>query len=126
MVAGGVCKGAILHGFFAYPHKRVAHAVFWILPARMQAVQTRSVLCVPSTTTWTRRRLGFQRRLVTLCAWLMLFPYLGPLPQMSQLIAIPTPRLSFGRKSIKKPIIAKKLQSTLVFAGYKKSFRVFL
>jgi len=59
----------------------------------MQDVQTRSVLATPPTMAWTRRKFGFQRRRVTLWAWLILFPYLGALPQISQAIAIATPRL---------------------------------
>src|SRR2546426_417914 len=36
----------------------------------------------------TRCRLGYQRRLVLLFAWLMLCPVMGPLPQMSHTRAI--------------------------------------
>jgi hypothetical protein len=42
----------------------------------------------PSTTARTRCRLGSQRRLVTLCAWEMLLPVIGPLPQISHRCAI--------------------------------------
>ena len=53
-------------------------------PERRQAVQTRKVRWAPLTIARTLRRLGFQRRRVMLCAWLMWFPYLGPFPQISQ------------------------------------------
>src|SRR5437868_11846090 len=36
----------------------------------------------------TGRRFTFQRRLVTLWAWLMLLPNCGPLPQISQTLAM--------------------------------------
>jgi len=52
-------------------------------------VQTRSVLWLPFTMVRTRRRLGFQRRLVTLCAWLIRLPNRGVLPQISHIRAIP-------------------------------------
>ena len=45
-------------------------------PERMQEVQTRTCLRAPLITAFTRRRLGFQRRRVTLCAWLIVLPYL--------------------------------------------------
>jgi len=54
------------------------------LPARMQAVQARIVRRAPLITAWTRRKFGSQRRLVTLWAWLIRFPNVGPLPQISQ------------------------------------------
>jgi phosphatidylinositol-3-phosphatase len=58
------------------------------LPLRMQEVQTRSCLVALPTRARTGRKLTFQRRLVTLCAWLMLFPERGPLPQISHTHAI--------------------------------------
>src|SRR5207248_8472731 len=48
-------------------------------------------LVAPPTLARTGRRLTFQRRLVTLCAWLMLFPNCGPLPQTSHTRGIETP-----------------------------------
>src|SRR6266851_2745184 len=45
-------------------------------------------LLAPFTLAWTGRRLTFQRRLLTLWAWLMVFPNCGPLPQISQTRAI--------------------------------------
>src|SRR2546428_11160509 len=53
-----------------------------------QRVQTRSRRVVPFTTARTRCRLGYQRRLGLLFAWLMLCPVMGPLPQMSHTRAI--------------------------------------
>src|SRR5438046_2828726 len=41
----------------------------------------------------TGRRFTFQRRLVTLWAWLMLFPACGFLPQIAQICAIDFPTL---------------------------------
>jgi hypothetical protein len=58
------------------------------LPLRRQDVQTRMRLVAAPTLACTGRRLTFQRRLVTLWAWLMLFPNCGPLPQISQTRAI--------------------------------------
>jgi hypothetical protein len=58
------------------------------LPLRRQDVQTRMRLVAAPTLAWTGRRLTFQRRLVTLWAWLILFPNCGPLPQRSQTCAM--------------------------------------
>jgi hypothetical protein len=58
------------------------------LPLRMQEVQTRICLVAAPTLAWTGRRLTFQRRLLTLWAWLIVFPNCGPLPQTSQTRAI--------------------------------------
>jgi hypothetical protein len=58
------------------------------LPLRKQEVQTRMRLVAAPTRAWTGRRLMFQRRLVTLCAWLMRFPACGFLPQISHCCAI--------------------------------------
>ena len=49
------------------------------LPLRRQDVQTRIRLVAAPTLACTGRRLTFQRRLVTLWAWLMLLPELRPL-----------------------------------------------
>jgi hypothetical protein len=54
----------------------------------MQLAHTRSFLGVPSTIAFTACRFTFQRRRVMLCAWEMLLPKRGPLPQMSQVCAI--------------------------------------
>src|SRR5713101_4182422 len=58
------------------------------LPLRRQEVHTRRRLVAPFTLARTGRRLTFQRRLLTLWAWLMVFPNCGPLPQISQTRAI--------------------------------------
>jgi hypothetical protein len=68
--------------------KGVFQAAFVMRPARMHAVQTRTCFRTPLMTARTRRRLGFQRRRVTLCAWLMVFPYEGFFPQISQASAM--------------------------------------
>src|ERR1039457_4570375 len=62
------------------------------LPLRRQDVQTRMRLVAAPTRACTGRRLTFQRRLVTLCAWLMRFPACGFLPQISHCCAMTTPR----------------------------------
>src|SRR5258706_10115841 len=46
------------------------------------------LLAVLPTRACTGRRFTFQRRLVTLWAWLMLLPNCGPLPQISQTLAM--------------------------------------
>src|SRR5580700_6541978 len=61
----------------------------------MQDVQARSRLCAPFTMARTDCRFTFQRRLVTLWAWLTLCPNCGPLPHNSQTLAI-----SFNRSMI--------------------------
>src|SRR5208282_5459901 len=58
------------------------------LPLRMQEVQTRMRLVVAPTRACTGRKFTFQRRLVTLCAWLMRFPDCGFLPQISHCCAM--------------------------------------
>src|SRR6266446_10092689 len=58
------------------------------LPLRMQDVHTRMRLVVAPTRACTGRRLTFQRRLVTLWAWLMRFPDCGFLPQISHCCAM--------------------------------------
>src|SRR5579872_2656536 len=54
----------------------------------MHDVQTRMRLPAPFTKARTDCRLRFQRRLVTLWAWLMRLPNWGPRPQISQTLAI--------------------------------------
>ena len=58
------------------------------LPLRMHAVHTRMRFVVAPTRACTGRKLTFQRRLVTLWAWLMRFPDCGFLPQISHCWAI--------------------------------------
>jgi len=58
------------------------------LPVLMQVVQTRMRLDAPLTRALTAWRLTFQRRRETLCAWEMLLPNCGPLPQMSHTCAM--------------------------------------
>jgi hypothetical protein len=88
----------------------------------MQEVHTRTCLVPPPIAARTRRKFGFQRRRVTLLAWLMLFPKLGFLPQSSHTIAIthsngekshkvehpsyqrsPAPESDLTRPSVRKP-----------------------
>src|SRR6266446_4685407 len=61
------------------------------LPLRMQDVHTRMRLVADPTRACTGRKLTFQRRLVTLWAWLMRFPACGFLPQISHCCAMITP-----------------------------------
>src|ERR1017187_3854466 len=49
-------------------------------------------LVAAPTRACTGRRLTFQRRLVTLCAWLIWLPACGFLPQISHCCAMTTPR----------------------------------
>jgi hypothetical protein len=68
--------------------KRSAYATFWTLPARMHEVQTRIRLPAPFTKARIDCKFKFQRRFVTLWAWLIRLPNLGPRPQTSQTCAI--------------------------------------
>src|SRR6202166_3895995 len=54
----------------------------------MQEVQARTRLLAPLTNARTVCRFTFQRRFVTLWAWLTLCPNCGPLPHKSQTLAI--------------------------------------
>ena len=54
----------------------------------MQLAHTRIRLGLPFTSAFTACRFTFQRRFVTLCAWEMLLPNCGPLPQTSHTCAI--------------------------------------
>src|SRR6202165_3475784 len=72
-----------------------AQAAFFTLPARMQAVQTRTCFLTPATTARTRFRFGFQRRRRVLFAWLITFPKCGALPQNSHFSAIFLPASVF-------------------------------
>ena len=58
------------------------------LPARMQEVQTWIRRGLPPTMARMRWMLGFHRRLVRRCEWLMLIPKDGRLPHTSQTAAI--------------------------------------
>jgi hypothetical protein len=51
-------------------------------------VQTFSFLAAPPATARTGCKLTFQRRLVTLRAWLMRFPKRGPRPRISRTLAM--------------------------------------
>src|SRR4051812_38093211 len=64
-----------------------------ILPLFRHWAQTRMRLLPEPTLARTGRRFTFQRRLVTLWAWLMLFPACGFLPQIAQICAINFPTL---------------------------------
>ena len=58
-------------------------------PERMQRVQTLMCLLLLSlVATLIFCKLGNQRRLVLLWAWLTLFPVAGPLPHISHFLAI--------------------------------------
>lgn len=61
------------------------------LPLRRQEVHTRMRLVVLPTLACTGRRFTFQRRLLTLWAWLTIFPNCGFFPQISQTCAMTTP-----------------------------------
>ena len=63
-------------------------AAFWILPLRMQRVQTRMRRTALPTFTRMRCTFGSQRRLDTLCAWLIRFPKTGFFPHISHIIAM--------------------------------------
>ena len=73
---------------------------FWTFPDFRHVVQTRMRRMVPSTTARTRCKFGFQRRLVTLCACETLLPKRGPLPQISQTLAMISPYILL-RQAIK-------------------------
>src|SRR3954464_12302423 len=64
----------------------------------MHEVHARIFLLAPFTTARTGRRFTFQRRLLTLWAWLMLLPNCGPLPHISHTRAI-TDSKAEGRAS---------------------------
>jgi len=71
------------------PLRYGCYPAFTTLPAERQEVQTRIFLRVPfSVTIRAGCRLGSQRRLVRLLAWLTLFPARGPFPQTAQTAAI--------------------------------------
>src|SRR5690348_11873954 len=61
---------------------------FLILLLRMQDVQTRVRRTPSLVATRTVCRLGYQRRLVLLFAWLTLLPVTGPLPHTVQTRAL--------------------------------------
>jgi hypothetical protein len=76
-----------------------AQAAFFTLPARMQAVHTRSCFREPATTARTRFKFGFHRRRRVLFAWLTTLPNCGPLPQSSHFIAIVVSCFQKSRKA---------------------------
>lgn len=76
-----------LLGYFAAVAAATVGALV-ILPLLMQLVQTRMRLEAPFTRALTAWRLTFQRRRETLCAWEMLLPNCGPLPQISHTCAM--------------------------------------
>src|SRR5260370_382877 len=59
-----------------------------LLAGQRRHQQKRTRVLAPFATACTGRRLTFQRRLLTLWAWLILFPNCGPLPQISQTLAM--------------------------------------
>src|SRR6202035_560826 len=68
-----------------------AQALLRILPLRIQRVQTSTRCTPPPITARTSCRLGFQRRLVLLLAWLTLLPTEGRLPHIEQCLIADTP-----------------------------------
>ena len=74
----------------AFVHLREIVYALTTLPDLMHEVQTRTRLLAPLTRARTGRRFTFQRRRLTLCAWLMAFPNCGPLPQISHTWAMMT------------------------------------
>jgi hypothetical protein len=54
-------------------------------PDLMQLVQTTIFLTWPFERVRTRCKFGLNRRLVTLCAWLILLPTMGFLPHISHI-----------------------------------------
>src|SRR5260370_8410599 len=86
-----------------------------IFPLLMQDVQTFTRRVPPPTTARTSFKLMFQRRFVTLCAWLTLCPNWGPRPQSSHVFAIrqKSPQLS---KLVVYQFVARNrnLQSCLI------------
>src|SRR5260221_11503169 len=65
------------------PHFLRRRYALTTLPDFRQLVQTRTRLLAPFTMARTGRRFTFQRRRLTLWAWLIAFPNCGPLPQTS-------------------------------------------
>jgi hypothetical protein len=68
--------------------KGLPYAAFWTLPLLIQDVHTRIRLDAPCTIARTCCKFKFQRRFVTLWAWLMRFPNCGPRPQISHTFAM--------------------------------------
>jgi len=58
---------------------------FSTAPDFRHLVQTYIFFTLPLTLTFTCWRFGFHLLAVTLCAWLILLPKTGPLPQTSHL-----------------------------------------
>ena len=72
------------------------------LPERMHRVQARMNRTVPPTLACTRCKLGRQRRLVRLLAWLTLLPTDELLPQTSHSRAMVIPRVEFASTRCKE------------------------
>jgi len=64
------------------------YAALRTFPDFKHPVQTYTFFFTCPTMMRTRCRFGIQRRRVRLWAWLMLFPLTGPLPQISQTLAM--------------------------------------
>ena len=76
-----------------------AHALLRTRPLRIQRVQTRMRPTPPALAARISCRLGFQRRLVLLLAWLTLLPTEGCLPQIEHCLIVDDGSL-FGRALI--------------------------
>lgn len=66
----------------------INYAAFCTLPERRQDVQTRKRRPAPLTKARTVCKFTFQRRFVTLWAWLIRLPNCGPFPHTSHILAI--------------------------------------
>src|SRR6266849_3520030 len=104
----------------------------------MHAVQTWSRLGVPLTMARTRCTLGFQRRFVRRCEWLMRMPNCGFFPHSSQTDAMKTTsgsgsgfrergtEASSGRSTIPAVVVLEKLAPgdlRLVVSTYRDALR---
>src|SRR5207248_10980958 len=85
---GAVGNGEGLLGQLDVASERAFTGTFCTLPAFRQDVQTRMRLGEPFTKARTRWMLGFQRRLVRRCEWLIDIPKEGCLPHTSQTAGI--------------------------------------
>lgn len=72
----------------AIASRMARQAALMTFPDRRQRVQTLIRFVPPLMTARTVWRFGSNRRGVTLWAWLMFLPTTGPLPQISQRIAM--------------------------------------
>ena len=82
---------------------------FWILPARMHDVHTCNRRGDPFTMARTRWILGFQRRFVRRCEWLMRMPNCGFLPHTSQTDAMT------------EPLLADRIERSMIAVGAVRS-----